>query len=265
MFKVVVCLLALVAQCLADERLLSFVMQENCFDYGATGHSGGLRHWESQLFRLETVAEFLQRRLVLLPPALILDPKHLFGDVTHGWSLLYNRSFDDPRFRTWEDIMTTRGQMTREVINVRSTTAMSQLDESKAELVVLRQCAVPGSAAWDQAPLVQVNERTIVFHFFFHEEFLPSKYMLAFRVISFVYSFIYFGAGLSSDDLALGTGQLHRSINGPGRRMWFGARTGQAAPPPPSYYVTAMGDRIVKVRFEVLHLSDLVVRVVSIS
>ena len=61
--------------------------------------------------------------------------------------------------------------------------------------------------------------------------------------------------------VVLFAGQLHRNINGPGRRIWFGASTGKAGPPPPSYYVTAMGDRIVEVCFKAEQPSNLVILV----
>jgi len=140
-----------------DERMVTFIMQENSFDYGATGHSGGVRHWETVLFRLESIAEYINRRLILLPPALMLDPKHLTGNVFHGWDLIYNRSFDDPRFRTWEDVMQRRGDVSKSFYDVRQPDLLSTLKASTANLVVLQQHSIPGSAFWDAAPLADVH------------------------------------------------------------------------------------------------------------
>ena len=140
----------------SHKRLLTFLMQQNSFDYGATGHSGGLRHWEGTLLHLEALAEWSGRRLVLLPPKYILDPKHMWGDIDHGWDFIYNRSYDDPRFRTWEDFIQTRGDQTTTILDVRDPQALEKLQSSDANILILRQCAVATSSFWDPVPLKSV-------------------------------------------------------------------------------------------------------------
>ena len=65
---------------------------------------------------------------MLLPPALVLDPKHLWGDgvTQHGWDLIYDRNFDDPRFRSWQDLMQQRGDLTQAVFNARDPNVVNE-------------------------------------------------------------------------------------------------------------------------------------------
>jgi hypothetical protein len=144
----------------STERLFTLVLQHKEYDYGFTGHSGGLRHFEAQMLcGLTDLATLLNRRLVLAPPRFMLEPNHLSGDVSHGWDMLYDGEFDDPRFATWEALMNPGGGVSREVVNIDAKDPLHLMVTSTANLLVLLQTEQPGRADWDGATVLKLAAR----------------------------------------------------------------------------------------------------------
>lgn len=174
--------------------LLSYVTQAEWFDYGETGMSGGLRHFEEQLLcPLESIAAALGRRLVLLPPAQLLDASHLSGDESHGWNIVYDRPYDDPVTSSWEVLVRPEHGLWKEVVSVDAENVADLLRNSQADLLILQQWATP-SRPWYSGQAIDFVKRAVL-------------------------------------------GTL-------GNWLVDAVRTAQQCPPPPSRYLTDMGDRV---------------------
>ena len=100
----------------------------------------------------------VDRRLVLVPPATLLEPMHLFGNVEHGWDLMYDGTLDDVRFQTWEAIMSPGNGVSRDIVSIDTPNVVERLRNSSAKLLVLKQWEIAGRPIYDGQSLLDMVE-----------------------------------------------------------------------------------------------------------
>jgi len=127
--------------------MLSFVTPMQHRIGRAVGCDSDLHDFEQQaLCRLETIANSIGRRLILLPPSQML---HKYKNASHGWSFLYDQPFDDSAVSSLDSLFRAEPNMSKDEISVDADNVVDRLKHSSADLLILQQWGAHNRPCFD--------------------------------------------------------------------------------------------------------------------